>query len=101
MASQETTSIAVCAVSPTELDETVRAVRAAGAWSIVPVQWPDAKALIAARQMARAYVLHSGSSDETACADLIELLGTRPEGAPLIVIGNDSAQAADPNIWLP
>jgi transcriptional regulator with GAF, ATPase, and Fis domain len=101
MASQETTSIAVCAVSPTELDETVRAVRAAGAWSIVPVQWPDAKALIAARQMARAYVLHSGSAEQSACADLIELLGTRPDGAPLIVIGNDSAQAADPNIWLP
>jgi len=104
MASQETTNIAVCAVSAKGLEETVKAVRAAGSWGILPVQWPDAKALIAARQMARAYVLHSGGGgddDKGACAELIGLLGGRPDGAPLVVIGSDAAHAAHPNIWLP
>ena len=101
MAGQETTNVAVCATSSSDLDEVVRAVRAAGSWGILPVQWPDAQALIAARQMARAYVLHSGTDAQTACAELIELLGARPDGTPLIVIGSDAAHSARPDIWLP
>jgi DNA-binding NtrC family response regulator len=102
MPSQETSSVAVCATEVAELDALVRAVRSAGAWSILPIQWPNREALLAAHGMAKAYLLHSGDTLSGAPADqLVNLLGDRPEGAPLIVVGNEPARRAAPTCWLP
>jgi two-component system, NtrC family, response regulator GlrR len=98
----ETRSIAVCAMSQGELDALVRVVRDAGKWAIVPVQWPNAAALNAARDSACAFVLHSGEGREAPPAEnLTDLLGSRPDHAPLIVVGNAPAERAAPTCWLP
>ena len=39
MSSQETSAIAVCASGPADLEALVQAVRGAGSWSIVPIQY--------------------------------------------------------------
>ena len=97
MLAQETLTIALCAGSDVELERITRVVRAAGSWSIAPVCWPDARALTTARQLAQIYVLHSSGD----MAELIELLASRPEHAPLIVIGREPAALARPDAWLP
>src|SRR5262245_13865018 len=102
MGMQETTSIAVCAVGSADLESLATAVREVGAWSIVPIQWPNAPALVAARSLARALVLHSGIDGANApCDPLIALLADRPDATPLIVVGSDPTAAAAPDVWLP
>jgi transcriptional regulator with GAF, ATPase, and Fis domain len=95
--SQETTSIAVCATAAPDLETLVRVVRHAGGWGIVPIQWPNNQALEAARHTAHAFVLHS----KGACSELVESLGARPPHLPLIVVGEEPAPRAAPNLWLP
>ncbi|MBA3817993.1 MAG: sigma-54-dependent Fis family transcriptional regulator [Deltaproteobacteria bacterium] len=104
MGTQETTHIAVCAAGQTELEEVVAVVRQSGAWSVLPILWPDAAGLIEARTLAQAYLLFSGRSASGAyaeCAELSELLRSRPPGAPLIVVGADASAPATPNMWTP
>ncbi len=102
MGTQETTSIAICAVGGTELEVLATAVREVGGWSIVPIQWPNAPALVAARRFANALILHSGERPETRPgAELLDLLGERPDATPLIVVGSDPATPAAPDLWLP
>ncbi len=92
----------MCASAAAELETLVRAVRSAGGWSIVPIQWPNAEGLAAARGMVRAYLLHSGEVLSAAPSPQLEnLLGARPDGAPLIVVGNDPTRRAAPTCWLP
>jgi DNA-binding NtrC family response regulator len=93
----ETTTIAVCAGSELDLERITSVIRAAGSYAIAPVCWPDAAAMSTARQLAHAYILHA--TEET--SSLVELLASRPEQAPLIVIGSDPASAARPTIWVP
>jgi transcriptional regulator with GAF, ATPase, and Fis domain len=76
-------------------------VRQAGSWSVFPVLWPDADALVEARSFVHAYLFHSGDSAETTCQELAALLGGRPSGKPLIVIGTDASQPAAPDLWTP
>jgi two-component system response regulator GlrR len=101
MTAPEVTTIAILASAPTELEGLVRLVSESGAWGLMPIQWPDASALVQARASARAYFLHSGAGGEGPCSELVELLRARPEGAPLIVVGNEPSQLASPDLWLP
>ena len=102
MSSQETSAIAVCASGPADLEALVQAVRGAGSWSIVPIEWPNPQALNAALEMAEAFLLHSGEAVAAApSAELVNLLGGRPEGAPLIVVGVEPSRRAAPTCWLP
>jgi transcriptional regulator with AAA-type ATPase domain len=102
MPSQETSSIAVCATEAADLDALVRVVRGAGSWSILPIQWPNREALLTAHGMAKAFLLHSGETPSGVPSELLmQLLGDRPEGAPLIVVGNEPARRAAPTCWLP
>src|SRR5262245_37843688 len=98
MGTQETTSIAICSVGGTELEVLATAIREVGGWSIVPIQWPNAPALMAARRFANALILHSGDRPETKpCEELLGLLGGRPDATPLIVVGGDPATTAEPD----
>ncbi|MFO0669066.1 MAG: sigma 54-interacting transcriptional regulator [Polyangiaceae bacterium] len=102
MSSQETSAIAVCASGPADLEALVQAVRGAGSWSIVPIEWPNPQALNAALEMAEAFLLHSGEAVAAApSAELVNLLGGRPEGSPLIVVGVEPSRRAAPTCWLP
>src|SRR5262249_6974737 len=101
MGASETRSIAVCAISPKELDGVVRVVREAGGWAIVPVQWPDLAPLHAARDSASAFVLHTGDGLDAPAEELTRILVSRPERAPLIVLGGEPARRAAPTCWLP
>ena len=102
MPSQETTSLAVCATEAADLEALVRVVRGAGQWNILPIQWPNREALLTAHAMAKAFLLHSGETPSGAPSELlVQLLGDRPEGAPLIVVGNDPSRRAAPTCWLP
>ncbi|MEO8704711.1 MAG: sigma-54 dependent transcriptional regulator [Kofleriaceae bacterium] len=85
-------TIVVCSHSSSALDRLVKVVREAGAWTVLPVQWPDA--LI---QPASVYILHSGDTPD----DLIQLLESRPRHVPLLVIGVEPATSARPSLWLP
>ena len=96
MVSQDTKNIAVCASHVANLESLIAAIRQAGAWGILPIQWPNKAALAAARHTAQAYILHSGS---TPCDELQALLGARPDHAPLIVVGTEHASGASPNLW--
>jgi len=95
--SEETHHLAVCAATTVQLDRIVSVVREGGHWNVLPVQWPDADALIEVRPLAGAYILHSDRD----CGDLAELLGGRPSHAPLLVVGDEPAAIARPNVWLP
>jgi len=99
--SEETSHIAVCAASTSTLDSTVNVVRESGGWTVLPVQWPDANALIQVRPLAGAYILHTGDTADGECDDVIKLLGGRPQHAPLLVIGVEPASIARPSLWLP
>jgi two-component system response regulator GlrR len=102
MAAQETRNIVVCATVSDQLEELVQIVREAGGWSIVPIQWPNANALRSSRQLAGAYMLHSGvGSKDAPCAELQQMLHARPRRQPLIVVGKEPAPSAAPNLWLP
>ncbi len=101
MGPEETSSIAICASASPELERLVRAVRDSGGWSIVPIQWPNAAALAAASETANLYFLHSGDGLAAPCPELVDALGARPEGAPLIVIGTEPSRRAAPTCWLP
>jgi two-component system response regulator GlrR len=98
MRARETLNIAACASSAAELDALVRVARDAGEWGIVPVEWPDATALVNARQIANAYLLHTGTT--AACDELVDLLSARPTDRPLIVIGKQPSERATPNLWM-
>ncbi|MBA3458628.1 MAG: sigma-54-dependent Fis family transcriptional regulator [Deltaproteobacteria bacterium] len=66
---------------------------------MVPIEWPDPAALRVALQSIRALVVCAdGVTSDT---ELIDLLRGRPDGIPLIVIGNDVLRRAEPNLWLP
>src|SRR5947209_13937269 len=82
---EEITNIACCASRAVELESLVTVVREAGAWSIVPIEWPNASALVQARTLASAFLLHSGSTAPGPCDELIGLLKQRPDPAPLTV----------------
>jgi len=101
MGSHETTNIAVCASHEAGLESLVSVVRTAGDWSVLPIQWPDATALASAQSLAQAYMLHSGDKQAPACTELIDILGARPRGVPLIVIGEVPSDRAAPDLWLP
>jgi two-component system response regulator GlrR len=102
MVIQETKSIAVFGSTASELESLIDVIRQAGAWGIVPIQWPNVPALVAARHTAEVYVLCSGtSSGPVPCDELQELLGARPNRAPLIVVGSDASARAAPDLWLP
>src|SRR4051812_14809791 len=99
--SEETQHLAVCAASSSALAEIAGVVRESGAWNVLPVEWPDANALIEVRPLASAYVLHVGDAPDPGCEELIRLLGARPPHTPLLVIGVEPASAARPSVWLP
>ncbi len=99
--SEEIRHIAVCAASTATLDTLVDVVRGSGGWTVLPVQWPDANALIQVRSLAGAYILHTGDGTEKDGSELIQLLGGRPSETPLIVIGADPGTPARPSAWLP
>jgi len=92
-------SVAACGLEATELDQLVKTLRDAASWGVVRIQWPDRPALAAACETADAHVLHAGSSGP--CDELVELLGGRRQGAPLIVVGPDPAMKTAPDLWLP
>jgi DNA-binding NtrC family response regulator len=99
--SEETSHIAVCAASTSALDDLAKVVSEGGGWTVLPVLWPDAKALIDVRSLATVYILHTGDAIEDDCGDLIRLLEGRPQHAPLLVIGLEPAATARPSLWLP
>ena len=99
MPGRETTSITVCALEAPELEALVGVVRDGGGWSIVPIQWPNAPALAATRHTAEAYLLHGGKTGP--CEELTAMLGGRPANVPLIVVGQEPAPRANPDVWLP
>ncbi|MCU1282776.1 MAG: Response regulator of zinc sigma-54-dependent two-component system, partial [bacterium] len=96
MVTQDTKNLAVCASNASELESLVEAIRLAGAWGILPIQWPNEPALLAARHTAHAYVLHCGVEP---CDELQTRLGSRPDHAPLIVVGTQPAPRAAPTLW--
>ncbi len=100
MMSEETTTIAVCAVSVTALERVVGVIQDAGKWSVVPMHWPDASGLIQAHHLAHVFVLCSDSLGSDA-EELVRVLNARPATTPLIVTGSDPASGARPNVWLP
>jgi transcriptional regulator with GAF, ATPase, and Fis domain len=93
-------SIAVCAGAPSQLEGLIRVVRQAGGWTIFPIQWPNRTALQAVRRTANAFVLHHAGGSGS-CEELVELLRSRPQESPLIVIGREPASRAAPSCWLP
>ena len=98
---QELTTIAVCGGTST-LDPLVELVRESGGWSIVPIAWPDAKALLAVQPLAGGYLVNSsGLGDAVHTEELIVLLRARAERAPLVVIGPELLRRAEPDLWLP
>ena len=97
MGGHETQRVAVCAPEAGELAALVEVIRGAGAWSILPVQWPNERALAAATDAAQVVVLSSRPPVDDA---LVRELGARREGVPLIVVGPDPAAAARPTAWL-
>ena len=102
MNGQETSSIAVCAGAPQELESLTTALRAAGRWSLIPIQWPNPVSLAAATGVASAYVLHSGERlADAPSEELLSLLRSRPPQTPLIVVGPRAAERAEPTCWLP
>ncbi|MGE5181609.1 MAG: sigma-54 interaction domain-containing protein [Acidobacteriota bacterium] len=99
----ETISIAVCSTGATRLDMLAQVVRAAGPWTVIPIQWPDARVLLdELRTRAHVLVLHSGASGRDRAGDeLVALLAARAGHVPLIVVGDEPARGATPNMWLP
>ena len=95
---QEITSIAVCAAGST-LERLAEAIREAGRWSLVPIEWPDPAALIAARHAVRAFVVCADGI--TATTDLVDVLRGRSDRTPLLVIGSELLRRAEPDLWLP
>lgn len=93
---QETKTIVCCAFDASTLDALAHAVRAVGAWSIVPLAWPSSQAIVPGD----AYLLHTGEAGR-APDELAQWMLGRPEGAPLVVIGADPVRRARPNMWLP
>src|SRR5262245_54217672 len=59
MVAQEISNIAVCATVAADLEGLIQAVRAAGSWGIVAIEWPDAAGLAAAQETAHAFLLRS------------------------------------------
>ena len=99
----ETISIGVCCTGASRLEMLARVVREAGPWNVISVHWPQERALLAdLGDSAQAFVLHSGASGRDRPGDdLVALLGGRPGHVPLIVVGDEPARAATPNLWLP
>ncbi|MBL0216919.1 MAG: sigma-54-dependent Fis family transcriptional regulator [Myxococcales bacterium] len=95
---QEITSIAVCGVG-SGLERIADAIREAGRWSLVPIEWPDAAALVAARHTVRAYVVCADGL--AAPSELVDVLRGRSDQTPLLVIGSEPLRRAEPDLWLP
>ncbi|CAN5920280.1 hypothetical protein BH11MYX3_BH11MYX3_08400 [soil metagenome] len=98
MEAQEIISLAVCAAG-SSLEALASSIGEAGRWSLVPIEWPDPAALIAARDSVRAYVVCADGI--AASNELVELLRGRPDRTPLIVIGSEPLRRAEPDLWLP
>ena len=95
---QEIITIAVCSAG-SNLERLAGAVGDAGRWSLIPIEWPDPAALIAARPSVRAYVVCGDGI--AASTELVELLRGREDRTPLIVIGSEPLRRAEPTLWLP
>jgi transcriptional regulator with GAF, ATPase, and Fis domain len=98
MKSQETTTITVCADTAPVLDDLLEVVGRSGRWGVIPVLWPDARALKAARDLSNLYLLHVGPDGP--CDELAGLLRARSDAAPLIAIGGGLSDRAAPTMWL-
>ncbi len=95
---QEIINLAVCAAGST-LEGLATAIGEAGRWSLIPIEWPDPAALIAAQPSIRAYVVCADGI--AGSAELIELLRSRSDRTPLLVIGSEPLRRAEPVLWLP
>ena len=98
MGAQETKRVVVCAEQATELEALAKLVRRLGAWSIVPVQWPDARVLATALETAEVVVLASPAPLDPSH---LRQLAARRDVLPLIAVGREPAQEARPTAWLP
>jgi DNA-binding NtrC family response regulator len=77
--------VAVCGTVGADLDEVVAVVARGMQFGVMPVRWPDAPSLDAARNIAAAFVLVSGSGQE---AEALETrLAERDATIPLVVVG--------------
>jgi transcriptional regulator with GAF, ATPase, and Fis domain len=85
-------------MSEGSVEDLCELVHEAGAWETSAVVWPNAPALMAARAGAAAFLVHSSDGDGQA---LLELLGSRPDSAPLIVIGAAPPAKVTASLWLP
>jgi transcriptional regulator with GAF, ATPase, and Fis domain len=89
--------LVICATSAPETEAVRAALGSTDAWNVVTVLWPDAQALIDARESAALYLLHTTEP----CDELLALLATRGEHVPLIAIGTEHPEQAHPDVWLP
>jgi transcriptional regulator with GAF, ATPase, and Fis domain len=64
------------------------------------VIWPNAKALVQSRADAAA-LLVIAERDDRGCESLLELLATRPDRTPLLVIGAQPPASANASVWMP
>jgi transcriptional regulator with GAF, ATPase, and Fis domain len=89
--------LVICTTSALEADAVIAALGSVDAWNVVTVRWPDAQALIDAREAAALYLLHTTEP----CDELLALLATRGDHVPLIAIGTAHPEQAHPDVWLP
>jgi transcriptional regulator with GAF, ATPase, and Fis domain len=89
--------LVICTTGAPETDTVLAGLGDASAWDVVTVVWPDAQALIDAREATALYLLHTTES----CDELLALLATRPDNVPLIAIGTTHPEQAHPDVWLP
>src|SRR5262249_7169637 len=93
---QETMSISVCALQATELEAVVQSVREAGAWGIVPIQWPNPGAFAEALRSSHALLLATQARPPD---DLLDALAKRTRKLPVIAVGHEPARRANPSLW--
>src|SRR5216110_1668914 len=94
----ELTSLGVIA-GPANIDRLAAALKEAGRWSLVPIEWPDPVAVVAVRQSVHAYVVNAEGIASP--FELIELLRSRRDDTPLVVVGGELLKRAEPDFWLP
>jgi two-component system response regulator GlrR len=88
----------VCGPGSNGLAQIRRIVEETGGWNIVPITWPEVPP-VDLMQAISLYVL--GTNADGPPEDLTGFLRTRGKSTPLIVIGNNPARLAMPNLWLP